>query len=196
MAAFAGLLMGALSGFEIPKIGTWIKGYKVKPLFSKVKLPPIVAMIIMGCIVRNFFGSAVKLGYPDTWAQWIRTCCLAILLVRGGLQVTFSGKGIIVVLLSLVPLGVEAVTQALVALGVFDMPINLAFNQGFAIATVAPSIVVPQMMYWNDQGYGRSKGIAGTLIAACTFDNITCLIIFNVVNTVTMDMIGKARGIS
>lgn len=110
MAAFAGLLMGALSGFEIPKIGTWIKGYKVKALFTKVKLPPIVAMIIMGCIVRNFFGSAVKLAYPDTWAQWIRTCCLAILLVRGGLQVTFTGKGIIVVLLSLVPLAVEAVT--------------------------------------------------------------------------------------
>jgi len=58
---------------------------KVKPLLEKVKLPPIVGMIIIGCIVRNFFGSTIKLAYPDAWAQWMRAIILAILLVRGGL---------------------------------------------------------------------------------------------------------------
>lgn len=112
-------------------------------------------------------------------------CCLAILLVRGGLQVTFSGKGILVVFMTFVPLAFEAVTQALVTKGVFqDMPYEVCFAKGFAIASVAPAIVVPQLMFWNERGYGRSKGIAGTLIAACTFDNITCLVLFGVLNTI------------
>lgn len=70
-------------------------------------------------------------------------CCLAILLVRGGLQVTFRGKGILVVLMTFIPLMCEAVTQALLAFGLFKMPIELSFCQGFAIASVAPAIVVP-----------------------------------------------------
>lgn len=85
-------------------------------------------MIVMGCIVRNFFGSTIKNAYPEPWAAYLRACLLAMLLVRGGLNVTFTGKGFIVVLLSLLPLGAEAVTNALVGMGMFSMPVNLAFN--------------------------------------------------------------------
>jgi Kef-type K+ transport system membrane component KefB len=141
LTAIAGCLLGALGGFEIPKIGPF-PGYKVKPILSKLRIPPIIAMIIMGCIVRNTFGDSVK-PYNNDWAQWIRMCCLAILLVRGGLQVSFAGKGILVVFLTFVPLMFEATTQALISFGLFKMPIELSFAQGFAIANVAPAIVVP-----------------------------------------------------
>ena len=97
-----------LEGFSIPSIGSF-KGYTVKPMTSKVRIPPIIAMIVMGCVVRNFFGEVVK-PYKSEWAQWIRSCCLAILLVRGGLQVSFTGKGILVVLMTFVPLIFEATT--------------------------------------------------------------------------------------
>ena len=59
-------------------------------------------MIIMGCIARNFFGEAV-VAYNNEWAQYIRSCCLALLLIRGGLQVSFSGKGILVIFMSFIP---------------------------------------------------------------------------------------------
>lgn len=90
-------------------------------------------------------------------------------------------------LLTFIPLICEAVTQALLAFGLFGMPIELSFCQGFAIGNVAPAIIVPQLMRWNELGYGRSKGIAGSLIAACTFDNITCLILYGVVNAVAFE---------
>ena len=96
----------------------------------------------MGCIVRNTFGDVVK-AYPSTWAQWIRTCCLAMLLVRGGLQVSFKGKGLLVLFMSFIPQSVEMLVIALVAYGVFDMPIEVCFAMGYAVATVAPAIVVP-----------------------------------------------------
>ena len=39
-------------------------------------------------------------------------------------------------------------------------------------------------MRWDSEGYGRSKGISGSLIASCTFDNISCLILFGVCKTI------------
>ena len=74
------------------------------------------------------------------------------------------------------------------------MPMELAFSQGFAIASVAPAIIVPQLMRWNELGYGRSKGIAGSLIAACTFDNIVCLILFGVCKTIAFEYEAQKQG--
>lgn len=56
---------------------------------------------------------------------------------------TFRGKGLFVVFLSFLPLLFEAVTQALVSYGLFNLPIEVAFSQGFAISAVATAIVVP-----------------------------------------------------
>ena len=80
LAAVAGSLLDiAGEGYTVPYFN-----WKIKPLFTKIRIPAIIAMIIMGCITRNFFGQVVK-PYNSAWALWIRTCCLAILLVRGGL---------------------------------------------------------------------------------------------------------------
>ena len=51
-------------------------------------------------------------------------------------------------------------------------------------------------MKWNEKGYGRSKGIAGILIASCTFDNILCLILFGICKNVAMDIISKSKGVT
>lgn len=101
LSAVAGILIGLLAGYHFPKIGRF-PGFHLKPLLTKFKLPPIIGMIVMGCVVRNFFGDVVK-PYPTVWAQWLRYCCLAVLLVRGGLQVTFQGKGLIVLFMSFLP---------------------------------------------------------------------------------------------
>jgi NhaP-type Na+/H+ or K+/H+ antiporter len=49
-------------------------------------------------------------------------------------------------------------------------------------------------MRWDSEGYGRSKGISGSLIAACTFDNITCLILFGVCKTVAFQYAAETKG--
>ena len=79
---------------------------------------------------------------------------------------------------------VESVIMALMTYGLFRMPIILCFVQGFASSAVAAAIIVPQMMVWNDKGYGKAKGVSSTLFASCTFDNIVCLILFGICKTV------------
>jgi hypothetical protein len=166
----------------------------IKPLLKKVKIPPVIPMILMGCITKNFFGKPVE-AYNNVWAQWLRNCCLTILLARGGLLVSFSGKGIIVLFLSFVPQVFEATTLALMGFWAFKFPIEVSFTFGFTIATVGSAIVVPSLMKWNEQGYGVAKGIAPSLIAACTFDNIICLIMFGVCKTITFEHAAEIKGL-
>ena len=142
---------------------------------------------------QKLFGDAVA-PYDSAWAQWVRTCCLGILLTRGGLTISFAGKGILVVVMTFLPLMCEASAHAVIALAVFNMPIEVSYALGFAIASVAPAIVVPQLMRWDSEGYGRSRGIAGSLIASCTFDNITCLILFGVCKTIAFQYAAETRG--
>ena len=55
------------------------------------------------------------------------------------------------------------------------------------MATVAGAVIVPGMLTFNDKGYGKAKGIPGTMIAASTFENIECLIAFGIVYALSMN---------
>ena len=102
LAGIAGCALGLLGGYQFPNIWPF-RGYKLKPVLKVITIPSLVAMIIMGAIVRNLFPQHVMNAFPDSWASTIRNMCLAILLIRGGLQVTFSGKGVIVAILCIIP---------------------------------------------------------------------------------------------
>lgn len=113
-------------------------------------------------------------------------CCLGLILVRGGLQVSFTGKGLIVLLLSFVPCFIEATAHGLVGMAVFGMPIQVSYAMGFCCSAIATALVAAQMLRLNDLGYGREKGIASSLIASCTFDNIIALVCFGICRTIVL----------
>ena len=70
--------------------------------------------------------------------------------------------------------------MALISLGLFKMPIEVSYCLGYAVATIAGSILVPGMLSLNERGYGKAKGIPGAIIAAGTFENIVSIIIFGI----------------
>jgi solute carrier family 9B (sodium/hydrogen exchanger), member 1/2 len=70
------------------------------------------------------------------------------------------------------------------------MPINVGYVLGYNLACISPSILVPGVMSLNDRGYGREKNIAGTVIAAGTFDDISCIIIFSICKTIALNFGG------
>ena len=103
---------------------------------------------------------------------------------------SFAGKGLIVLILTTIPQTVEASVIAWIAKGLFDMPIIVCYCMGYAIACISPSIIVPGTMSLNDRGYGRKKGISSTMIAAGTFDDILCILLFGIVSTVMFVQLG------
>ena len=92
-------------------------------------------------LARNCFGNAT-IGFPDNWAGVLRTICLAILLLRGGLEITFRGKGLIVLLIAFIPQTVEASVAAALARSFFGMPTDVSYCLGYTIGCVGSAIVV------------------------------------------------------
>lgn len=144
-------------------------------------------MIIFGSLARNFLGEGYMEHYPENTATWIRMVCLSIILLRGGLELDFKGKGLTVVLLTLLPQVSEATLSAIASRYIFGLPWPLCFAQGFTLGAVSPAVLVPSLMILQKAGYGTKKGIPTTLIAASSFDDIIAITIFGVFLTVSFN---------
>jgi len=157
-------------------------------------------MIIFGCIARNFLCAEYMGVYPDEFAGILRIICLSVILLRGGLELDFKGKGLTMVLLTLLPQVFEATAAAVatryilsVPAGVNgspaadDFPWPLCFAHGFTLGAVSPAVIVPSMMILHKQGYGVEKGIPTSMIAASSFDDIIAITAFGVFLTIAFN---------
>lgn len=61
-AAFGGEIIRVLEGKQYGKI-------KFKNRCTTLKMPPLVLMIVFGCVARNYFGSLFTDYYPEDWAS-------------------------------------------------------------------------------------------------------------------------------
>jgi len=178
-------LVGLLGGFSFPKFW-FFPGYNLRPILQKVSIPPMLAMVLMGFISRNFSGGALTDAYPSNIAIWFRNCVVAVLLTRGGMGISFTGHGFIMVLVIITPQFLEATMIALVGKSLFHMPMSVSYCLGYCVATVAGSLVVPGMLNFLEKGYGKAHGIPSTMIACCTFENIDAIIFFGICNAIAM----------
>ena len=153
---------------------------KIKACLTSIQIPPLVGMIMFGCLARNYLCESYMQHYPEVTASWVRIICLSIILMRGGMELDFEGKGLTVVLLTLGPQFSEAVASAVASRFIFDMPWALCFAQGFTLGAVSPAVVVPSLMILHKADYGVKKGIPTTLIAASSFDDIIAITVFSV----------------
>jgi solute carrier family 9B (sodium/hydrogen exchanger), member 1/2 len=165
--------------------GTTFKSGSVGPitiprLLKAIQIPPLVGMIIFGCLARNFLPQDSMTHYPDKNAGYLRLICLSVILLRGGLELDFNGKGLTVVLLTLLPQVSEACMAAIASRFIFSMPWPLCFAQGFTLGAVSPAVLVPSLMILQKAGYGVKKGIPTTLIAASSFDDIIAITVFGI----------------
>ena len=102
-ATVGGQLTSLLKGLNLKKNCVCKEGFKLKPVSKTITIPVLVGIIIFGCIARNWFPQEVMEKYPNDWAAWIRTVCLSIILMRGGLELDFSNFGVTVLVLTLCP---------------------------------------------------------------------------------------------
>lgn len=152
-----------------------------------VQIPPLVGMIIMGCIARNFLCNAYMQHYPVQLAGMLRLICLSVILLRGGLELDFAGKGLTMILLTLLPQMFEATAGAIATHYILGFPWALCFAHGFTLGAVSPAVVVPSMMMLHKQGYGVELGIPTSMIAASSFDDIIAITAFGVFSTIAFN---------
>lgn len=161
--------------------------WNMKACSQTVQVPPLVGMIIFGCLARNYLCDDYMQHYPIATASTIRLVCLSIILLRGGLELDFEGKGLTMVLLTLLPQMFEACAGAVATRLILDYPWALCFAHGFTLAAVSPAVVVPSMMVLHKNGYGIKKGIPTTTIAASSFDDIIAITAFGIFFTIAFN---------
>ena len=74
----------------------------MKAVITSVQIPPLVGMIVAGCLTRNMFHYLFEdfmQHYPDKVASWFTIIGLSIILLRVGMGIDFEGKEMMILLL-------------------------------------------------------------------------------------------------
>ena len=155
-------------------------GLLLGSLFSKVKLPSLIGMILVGII----FGPHALHWIDDSIlniSAEIRQMALVIILTRAGLSLNIKDLkqvGRPAVLMCFVPACVEILGTILIAPLLFDVTILEAAIIGSVIAAVSPAVVVPRMIRLMESGYGRKLFVPQLILAGASVDDVFVIVIF------------------
>ncbi|XP_062598595.1 sodium/hydrogen exchanger 9B2-like [Saccostrea cucullata] len=145
-------------------------------IFSLIRLPPLLGMLIVGGLLSNVPGiRVVGLSIDPKWSASLRKIALTVILLRAGLgldPVALRKLSLTVLRVALVPCLFEVATNAVSAHLLLGMPWTWSFMLGFALSAVSPAVVVPSLLTLADSGYGLDKGIPTLVIAAATIDDV------------------------
>lgn len=149
-------------------------------IFSKLKLPSLLGMIIVGILLG-----------PHTWnlmdesilaiSADLRQIALVIILTRAGLSLDIADLkkvGRPAVLMCFVPACIEIVGTILFAPLLLNVTVLEAAIMGSVIAAVSPAVIVPRMIKLMEEGYGVKKSIPQLILAGASVDDVFVIVIF------------------
>ena len=160
-------------------------GLLVGWIFSKVKLPSLLGMIIAGIVLSphcfNLVDDSILTISGD-----LRQIALVIILTRAGLSLNFSDLkkvGRPAILMCFVPACIEMVGTIIFAPLLLDVSILDAAIIGSVMAAVSPAVVVPRMIKLIEDGYGTDKSIPQLILAGASVDDVFVIIVFTALTT-------------
>lgn len=160
-------------------------GLLVGSIFSKMKLPSLLGMIIVGIVLSphclNLVDDSILTISGD-----LRQIALVIILTRAGLSLNFSDLkkvGRPAILMCFVPACIEMVGTIIFAPLLLDVSILDAAIIGSVMAAVSPAVVVPRMIKLIEDGYGTDKSIPQLILAGASVDDVFVIVVFTALTT-------------
>lgn len=160
-------------------------GLLVGWIFSKMKLPSLLGMIIVGIVLSphclNLVDDSILTISGD-----LRQIALVIILTRAGLSLNFSDLkkvGRPAILMCFVPACIEMVGTIIFAPLLLDVSILDAAIIGSVMAAVSPAVVVPRMIKLIEDGYGTDKSIPQLVLAGASVDDVFVIVVFTALTT-------------
>ena len=154
-------------------------------LFSRLKLPSLLGMILVGIVLSphclNMVDESILLISAD-----LRQIALVIILTRAGLSLNLADLkrvGRPAVLMCFVPACVEMLGTILLAPLLLSISVLDAAIIGSVIAAVSPAVVVPRMIRLIEEGYGRKKSIPQMILAGASVDDVFVIVVFTALTT-------------
>lgn len=155
-------------------------GLFVGSIFSKLKLPNLLGMIIVGIVLSPHALNLIDPSILNISAD-LRQIALVIILTRAGLSLNIADLkkvGRPAVLMCFVPACTEIIGTVILApplLGV--TPLEAAII-GSVISAVSPAVIVPRMIKLIDEGYGKKHSIPQLLLAGASVDDVFVIVVF------------------
>lgn len=160
-------------------------GLLVGWLFSKIKLPSLLGMIIVGIIISphclNLVDDSILAISGD-----LRQIALVIILTRAGLSLNFTDLkkvGRPAILMCFVPATIEMIGTIILAPLLLGVSVLEAAIMGSVIAAVSPAVTVPRMIKLIEEGYGKDKSIPQLILAGASVDDVFVIVVFTALTT-------------
>ncbi|CAL4132435.1 unnamed protein product [Meganyctiphanes norvegica] len=186
----------ALPGHNLFSIGVlFLACHAGGELVSKVRLPPLLGMLVVGIIIRSCppgvttteqlnIGSDINM----KWSAVLRKIALVVILIRAGLGLNpdaLKAWKFMIIRLAFVPVLVECLTFFIVTHFLLGLPWLWSAMLGFLLSAVSPAVVVPSILHIQEHGYGVEKGIPTLVMAAASVDNVINISGFGILMGIT-----------
>lgn len=157
-----------------------LSGLLLGSIFSKLKLPSLLGMIIVGMVLGPHALNLIDGSILEISAD-LRQIALVIILTRAGLSLDISDLkkvGRPAVLMCFVPACVEIAGTVILAPLLLGVNTLGAAIMGSVIAAVSPAVVVPRMIRLMEEGHGREHCIPQLILAGASVDDVFVIVVF------------------
>lgn len=157
-------------------------------VFSKLKLPSLLGMIIVGIILSPYALNLIDKSILEISAD-LRQIALVIILTRAGLSLDITDLkkvGRPAVLMCFVPACIEIIGTIIFAPILLNVSVLDAAIMGSVIAAVSPAVVVPRMIRLMEEGYGVKKSIPQLILAGASVDDVFVIVIFTALTSLAL----------
>ena len=154
-------------------------------LFSKIKLPSLLGMILVGIILGPQCLNMVDKSILNISGD-LRQIALVIILTRAGLSLKLEDlkkAGRPAILMCFVPACIEMIGTIVFAPLLLGVSYLDAAIIGSVIAAVSPAVIVPRMIKLMEEGYGKDKSIPQLIMAGASVDDVFVIVVFTALTT-------------
>ncbi len=181
---------------ELSLILILLGGYGLGKLSGRIGLPAVLGMTIFGIAL-----TALEAWLPrgemsplvGQLAPSLTSLALVIILLRAGLGIhfrTLRKVGRSALLLSFLPMTLEAAAVTLLAMNLFSWEPGQAMMLGFLLAAVSPAVVVPSMLELKELRRGEKNDVPTLVLAGASLDDVFAITLF----TMALNSYGLGNG--
>lgn len=149
-------------------------------LFERLKLPPLLGMIVTGMILGPHAFNLLDQSILNISAE-LRQLALVIILTRAGLSLDVADLkrvGRPAALMCFVPASLEIIGVIIIAPIILGVTPLQAAIMGSVLAAVSPAVIVPRMITIMAEGYGKKHSIPQLILAGASVDDVFVIVLF------------------
>lgn len=157
-------------------------GYLFGRLFSKLRLPSILGMVLFGIGCSYFLTPYTPEVLWDI-TPFLKSFALVVILLRAGLGLkksTLQKVGKTAIAMSFIPCLFEGTVLIFLFHRFFGFSWEVAGLTGFMLAAVSPAVVVPSMLDLQEKISERQQIVPTIILAGSSVDDVFAITLFSV----------------